>query len=131
MMGTKISPSIFHRMRQCIKGCMERRGYKLVAYLDDFLVVSETYEECLPEQHEIIILVRRFGFGISWSKAEGPVTKLTFLAVDVDAQEMTVGLPQSKAHNLLWLLRECSIKARIIKTTTKTSRKSKFCSSSD
>ena len=34
-----------------------------------------------------------------------------FGGVDIDTQEMTVELPQSKVHNLLWLLRELSIKS--------------------
>ena len=71
MMGTNKSPSTFHRMSQCIKQCMEPRGYKLVAYLDYFIVVSETYEECLQGQHELIVLLRRFGLEFRGLREKG------------------------------------------------------------
>ena len=36
MFGARLSPSIFHRLSQCIRRMMQRRGYECVVYLDDF-----------------------------------------------------------------------------------------------
>ena len=45
--GAKSSPEIFHRLTQAVRRMMERRGFKtIIVYLDDFLIIGETKEEC-------------------------------------------------------------------------------------
>ena len=45
--GAKRAPGIFHRITQSVKHMMERRGFtSLVVYLDDWLIVAPTKEEC-------------------------------------------------------------------------------------
>ncbi len=112
MMGATKAPSIFHRVSQAVKRCMERRGFKLTVYLDDFLLIGRDYNECLRAQHVLVSLLRTLGFGISWAKLEGPATKLTFLGVEIDTVGMTVGLPKSKVTELSELLLEFSRKKR-------------------
>jgi hypothetical protein len=64
--GAKLSPGIFHRLTQAVRRMMGRRGYNnLVIYLDDFLVVADTLEECAKVQNLLIRLLRRLGFAIA------------------------------------------------------------------
>ena len=93
MMGATKAPSIFHRISQSIKSCMERRGFKLSVYLDDLLLIGRDYEECFRAQQVLISLLRRLGFGIAWSKVEGPVKKLIFLGLEINIDEMSIALP--------------------------------------
>ena len=45
--GTKSSPEIFHRITQSVRRMMTRRGFpNIIVYLDDFLVIGTTREEC-------------------------------------------------------------------------------------
>ena len=112
MMGATKAPSIFHRVSQAIKRCMERRGFKLSVYLDDFLLIGRDYEECFRAQQVLIALLRRLGFGIAWSKVEGPVKKLIFLGLEINIDEMSIALPKSKVGELLGLLKDFSVRKR-------------------
>lgn len=40
--GSKLAPGIFHRLSQSIRRMMSRRGFTIVAYLDDFLLCEKT-----------------------------------------------------------------------------------------
>ena len=112
MMGTSKAPSIFHRLSQAVKRCMEKRGYNVVAYLDDFLIVADDYVTCLNGQHALLKLLRELGFSIAWKKVEGPTRKLTFLGIAIDTVNMTVGLPDSKVAELVQVLQEFRTKKR-------------------
>ena len=112
MMGSTKAPAIFHRISQAAKRCMERRGYQLVAFLDDFLLVSKDYVTCLEGQRVLLKLLRDFGFSIAWPKVEGPCQKLVFLGIEIDTTNMTVGLPRTKVVSLLQELQEFKVKMR-------------------
>ena len=104
MMGASKAPSIFHRLSQAIKRRMEHRGYNVVAYLDDFLIVSDTFQECLAGQHVLIKLLRNMGFAISWQKVCGPSNKIVFLGVEINTCEMTLSLPEGKVKEIKGIL---------------------------
>ena len=87
-------------------------GYQLVAFLDDFLLVSKDYVTCLEGQRVLLKLLRDFGFSIAWPKVEGPCEKLVFLGIEIDTTNMTVGLPRTKVVSLLQELQEFKVKKR-------------------
>ncbi|CAG2216116.1 unnamed protein product [Mytilus edulis] len=39
--GSKLAPHIFHRLSQAVRRMMSRRGFTIIAYLDDFLFVKQ------------------------------------------------------------------------------------------
>ena len=104
MMGSKMAPGIFHRLSQAVKRFMERRGYHVIAYLDDFLIVEDTYILCLQAQHVLIKLLRNLGFSIAWKKVDGPAQTIVFLGVEIDCKLLTIGLPDDKVCDLKLLL---------------------------
>ena len=63
--GSKRSPVIFNRLSQAVKAMMAARGYDIVAYLDDFLIVSDTRGKCLTGLNTLLTLLRALGFHIS------------------------------------------------------------------
>ena len=58
---------------------MERRGFTVLAYLDDFLIVADTKVEFQRAYEELIKLLGELGFQINRDKAVGPCQRLTFL----------------------------------------------------
>lgn len=104
MMGASRSPSIFHRLSQCVKRCMMRRGYQVIAYLDDFLIVAEDHDTCLSGQHVLIGLLRAMGFAIAWAKVDGPAQSIVFLGVELNTVLFSVGLPEDKIKDFSQLL---------------------------
>ena len=99
--GAKCSPEIFHRLTQAIRRMMERRGFKtIVVYLDDFLVIGETKEECQQAFSTLLQLLIDLGFQISCRKVIGPTEKLVFLGVELDASHCEMALPPDKLTDL-------------------------------
>lgn len=99
--GSRRGPSIFHRLSQAVKRCMQRRGYNdVVVYIDDFLIIAPTFDRCNEALHTLIRLVRKLGFSISWPKVVGPTQKITFLGVDIDTVSSTLSLGADKLGKL-------------------------------
>lgn len=44
----------------------------LVVYLDDWFIVAPTYKDCLNAMNTPLILLRKLGFQINYSRVEGP-----------------------------------------------------------
>ncbi len=104
--GAKLAPGIFHRITQAVKRMMARRGYDLVVvYLDDFLIVSESFKQCAEALQCLIRLLRRLGFAIHWGKVVDPTTKIVFLGIELDSVEMALRLPDEKLGQLTSELR--------------------------
>ena len=99
--GSKRSPVIFNRLSQAVKAMMAARGYDIVAYLDDFLIVSDTREKCLTGLNTLLTLLRALGFHINYSKLEGPGQRLVFLGITLDTAKMTLEIPQNKIDEVL------------------------------
>jgi hypothetical protein len=95
--GARPSPTIFHRLSQSVKRMLARKGItKVVAYQDDFLVIGETYEECICGWISLIQLLMDLGFGISYNKLEAPAQVITFLGIRIDSKCMQLSLPSNK-----------------------------------
>ena len=52
--GASRSPGIFHRLTKAVRAIMNRNGYNnIVVYLDDFLIVANSYSECMATLNEL------------------------------------------------------------------------------
>ena len=69
--GSRLGPGIFHRLSQAVRRMMARSGfYKVVVYLDDFLIIEASYEWCLEVQSVFLQLLRDLGVSIAWGNVE-------------------------------------------------------------
>lgn len=66
--GAKRSPEIFHRLTQSITRMMKRRGFLVVAYLDDMLIIADTEFECWTGFWELMTLLTQLGLNVNWKK---------------------------------------------------------------
>ena len=68
--GSKLSPGIFHRLTQAVKRIMAWKGYNLIiVYLDDFLIISESKEQCAEALNCLIQLLESLVLlytGVKW-----------------------------------------------------------------
>ena len=84
---------------------MQRRGHRaIIVYLDDWLIIADSKEECELVLSTLLSLLRSLGFAISYGKVEAPTTCLTFLGIQVDSVSMTLSLPGGKVADLGTLL---------------------------
>lgn len=102
--GARLAPGIFSRITQAVKRMLVRKGINasVVVYLDDFLVLAPSFEDCIQALNILIALLRRLGLNINWKKVVDPCQRIIFLGVELDSLEMCVRLPW---HRLM-LLRE-------------------------
>jgi hypothetical protein len=99
--GATLAPGTFHRLSQAVSRCLRRRGLcATVTYIDDFLIIAKTFEECREALNQLIRLVRSLGFYISWQKVVGPTQKITFLGVDIDTSTSTLSLGKDKLEKV-------------------------------
>ena len=95
--GARLAPLHFHKLTQAVKHIMQQQGAcDMVVYLDDFLIIAPTYEECRQNLNNLIKLVRRLGFAVAWDKIEGPTRELIFLGIELDTIAMELRLPEEK-----------------------------------
>ncbi|XP_023931439.1 uncharacterized protein LOC112041917, partial [Lingula anatina] len=91
---------------------MERRGFNVVVYLDDFLVIGETFNECRDAYNALINLLRRLGFSVNWKKVCDPTTRLTFLGTVIDTVAGTLSLEKQKMSALITCLKQYMARKR-------------------
>lgn len=99
--GLAVSPYVFTKVTKPIIAFLRRKGYKLIVYLDDVLVVAETAEEATLICEEAQQNFMQAGFKINLEKSViKPTQKLEFLGFLVDTRELTFALPVEKIRRI-------------------------------
>ena len=100
-LGGKRAPGIFDSLSHAVRAIMYSRGvHSLVYYLDDWLIISNNFEQCRLIMLDLIHVLRKLGFHINYNKVEGPSQSLTFLGIQMDTVSMTLALPKKKLRDL-------------------------------
>ena len=99
--GGQRAPGIFHRLTQSVCHMMLRRGFLgIVVYLDDFLIVGRTPEECQQAFDTLFQLLLDLGFQVSPTKLVPACQQLTFLSVQINTVTLELSLPQKKLEEM-------------------------------
>ena len=98
--GLKHAPSIFNKLSVAVANIMRSFGHKIVSYLDDFLVVGVSREECFQAQQDLISLLHRLGFEIKWDKVISPSHRVQFLGLIIDSALQRIELLNDKLVRL-------------------------------
>ena len=105
--GLRSAPYIFTQIGDYVSRCMARRGIHRVSnYIDDFVVLGDTYGDCAYNQSILISVVRSIGFDIKWAKVTSPSQETVCLGLLIDSVNMTVSLPQAKLDSLYELIQQ-------------------------
>jgi hypothetical protein len=91
---------------------MARRGFTVVAYLDDFFIHEKTFDRCLLARNTLVSLLRRLGFSISYDKMEGPSQQVTFLGIGIDSVTYSLELNADKLKLFQHMLMQFSQRKR-------------------
>ena len=94
---------------------MENRGFVIVVYLDDFLVIGKTQLECQQAYDALCSLLLDLGFELSPQKLVPPCQSLVFLGILFDTVNLTLSLPQNKLDDLKDLIASFSSRSRATK----------------
>ena len=113
--GGRSAPGIFHRITQSVRRMMSRRGFTVVVYLDDFLVVAPTLAECKLAYDTLCTLLMDLGFELSSNKLVPPCQQLTFLGILIDTVSLRLSLPSNKLDLLQSEIKAFMLKKRASK----------------
>ena len=75
---------------------MARRGFTVIVYLDDFLVIAPTLSECQEAYRTLCDLLCNLGFELSSNKLVPPCQQLIFLGIFIDTVALRLSLPLEK-----------------------------------
>ena len=98
--GTRVAPYVFNKMTDLVSRGMRERGYTCFNYLDDFLLMADTFEECRDAQLSLHKLLRDLGFYIAFKKVSSPAQVQRYLGIDIDTVNMKLALPADKMQKL-------------------------------
>lgn len=99
--GLRSAPSIFHSISSFVTRFIEKMGFPVVGYLDDYFVASDTYDSCLENQRYLVKFLEYLGFVINFSKVTPPSPVPKFLGIIIDLQRMVFRLPEEKISKAL------------------------------
>ena len=99
--GLRCAPNIFDCLSHFIVKIAKAMGAnRLVNYLDDFLVIGDTPEQCLQQREIVTSVISLLGFQVSWKKVTEPASCTTFLDINIDSIAFELSLPMEKVKKL-------------------------------
>lgn len=101
LFGISSAPRIFTKLLKPVFQSLRQRGYISVVYIDDILVIGQTYEECLNNITQTIDLLSHLGFIINFEKSKLQPSKIIkFLWFILNSENMTISLPTQKIFHI-------------------------------
>ena len=98
-------PQLFSTvLLKAVRRMMAKRGFHVVVYLYDFLVIGRTAAECHAAYDTLLQLLTDLGLQISMHKLVPPTQRLVFLGVQLDTLLCQMSLPQPKLQDLQTLV---------------------------
>ena len=95
------APFTFNRLGQQISKFFGLRGVSIMIYIDDILVVSETFEKCMMDAQLVIDKLVELGLHIKLEKCSlQPSQTFFFLGFIWDTNRMLCQLPEEKLSNI-------------------------------
>ncbi|XP_050294576.1 uncharacterized protein LOC126743396 isoform X1 [Anthonomus grandis grandis] len=115
--GLNIAPYVFTKLMKPIFSFLRARGFLSVVFLDDILLIGNTYAECLTNRNETLDLLLKLGFVPNYEKSILiPSQVIQYIGFIYSSIDMSVSLPQDKVSSTLelvskfLLLEKCSIR---------------------
>lgn len=115
--GFSHSPFIFCKTVKQMVNHWRKKGIRVMAYVDDFLVVERTKEDLLRTRKVIEEDLKRLGWIRESSKGVWePSQKIMFLGLELDSENKEVRIPVEKVEalrsNIAFLLEQKEVSAR-------------------
>ena len=93
--GARAPPMVFNCLAQAIIRMVARRGYTVLAYLDDFVIIEPTQSLC-----KVTFDTLSLGFTVNWSKVVYSAQCLIFLEAEIDTVQFELRLSDDRVSEL-------------------------------
>ena len=106
--GLTSSPRIFSKVLKPVISYLRSLGIKITHYLDDILICSSSYSNCLDDIHSTLSLLQSLGFIINFKKSTLiPSRTIEHLGFIWSSINMTISLPPKKLISIKNLVQRC------------------------
>lgn len=100
--GLSTAPYIFTKILRPVVTHLREKGYQSIVYLDDFLLLGSSIDECKANVNATIGLLESLGFVINLSKSQlKPSPRRKFLGFIFDSNEQSISIPPLRREKLL------------------------------
>ena len=107
--GLRSAPKIFNAIADAAQFIGIQEGIRFMThYLDDFLILGRTGEECEKSLVLFQNVCNKLGIPLAPEKTAGPSTALEFLGIIIDTGNLTIRLPDRKKRDLQQIIAELS-----------------------
>src|SRR3990167_9901332 len=105
-MGVNVAPRWFSRIMKSILAILRRRNVKIVAYLDDILLIASSKEEAELHLQWLTDLLQYLGWIINWEKSVIECRQeVEYLGLVLCSRTMTISLPEQRIQRMLSMLK--------------------------
>ena len=96
-MGLTCSPRIFTKLTKVVFLRCRAQGIVIIIYIDDILIIAQTYEECKRNVDRVVRMLNELGFVINLPKScLEPDVKFLYLGLLWNTVEWTVKYFETK-----------------------------------
>ena len=96
--GVGPGPRIFTKLMKVPLTVLRRLAIRIIAYLDDLLIVGKTREEALRARDATIFILTSLGFTINWEKSVlEPKREMEFLGMVINSTKF--GCPRENPRS--------------------------------
>ena len=100
--GYSLAPRVFTKIFKPIVARLRLNGLRIVIFLDDILLASSSYQECLNQLALLRKLLANLDFLVNDDKSQlEPVTRINYLGFVIDSVQMKIFLPDNKIQKIL------------------------------
>lgn len=95
--GLSTAPFVFTKIMKAVIKNLRHLGYSSVIYLDDIMLLGNSYSECVKNVQRTCGFLEKLGFIITKEKSKlKPSNKCKFLGFTFDSKRMVIELPEDK-----------------------------------
>ncbi|KAI9554940.1 reverse transcriptase [Daphnia sinensis] len=104
--GLSSAPWAFTKILKPVVAFLRGKGFKLIVYLDDFLLISSSRSQARRDFLFVVELLESLGFVINKTKSSGePSQSREFLGLLVDSRSLTLSLKKEKVEKMILMCR--------------------------
>ena len=98
--GLRTAPLVCTLLLSVPAFLMKQKGCRFVRYLDDFLLIADSYEQLQSHLETAQQIFSSSGMIVNPEKTEGPVQIITFLGIEINSRQQTLTCPISRVQEL-------------------------------
>lgn len=114
--GCRSSSGACQRVSAAVVFIMSRKGFNLLAFLDDFAGCEESYEKATQAYQTFLNVTQALGLQLAKDKCQAPSTHMQWLGYEVDSNQMYIAIPPDRLSQVLQQCRLLMNKKRASRT---------------